>query len=129
MPDRDGYPTKAELQGIYDFVGSPREFVDYINSIWWHDGFTVENGKDDFYGKIKRLYLSTWGWSGNEETIDYINGTWFRFRYWVMTRRGGHYKFEVPLKDWETKTDFIGAMLDKDKSKVKEVEHVAAKKE
>lgn len=104
MPDHDGYPTTQELQAILDFEGTPAEFVDYINSIWWYDGFTIKNGRDDFKRGVKRCYLSTWGWSGNEEIVSVLQQTWFWMLYWQESRRGGHYTFEVSTKQaWNNK--------------------------
>lgn len=115
MPDSDGYPTQEELQAILDFEGSPAEFVEYINSLWWHDGFTVKNGRGTF-GPVKRCYLSTWGWSGNEEIVSWIEKTWFSYLHWQESRRGGHYTYEVPKERWENKELRMGAVLDKDRS-------------
>lgn len=103
MPDMDGYPTRAELEAILTFEGTPHEFVDYINSIWWHDGFRVSNGRDNFRKSVKRLHLSTWGWSGNEEIIGVLQQTWLWFMWWRQSNRGGHYIFEVPTKSFDTK--------------------------
>lgn len=103
MPDRDGYPTTEELQNILDFEGNPADFMSVINLMWWHDGFTIKNGRDGLHGKaVKRCYLSTWGWSGNEEIIGVLQQTWFWFQWWRSSRRGGHYEFEIP-NDWFTK--------------------------
>ena len=96
---RDDYPTREELQAILDFEGTPAEFVEYINSIWWAEGFTVSNGRDDLRGSVKRCRLSTWGWSGNEDIMTVLDQTWFRMLWWKQSNRGGHYIYEVP-KDW-----------------------------
>ena len=117
MPTEDGYPTKEELLRILQFEGSPTEFVEYINSIWWHDGFTVKDGRDTLFKKaVKRCYLSTWGWSGNEEIMEYIDRTWFRMLYWRSTRRGGHFEYEVPKDRWNSKELQMGAILDRDRN-------------
>lgn len=102
MPDKDGYPTPKELKAIWSFKGTPAKFVEYINSIWWHDGFRVKDGRDSFDKKaVKKLSLSTWGWSGNEEAMSYIDQTWFKLMYWQSHRRGGHYEFMVPVDQWQ----------------------------
>lgn len=102
MPDHDGYPTREELQAILDFEGTPEQFVEYINSIWWHDGFRVKSGFDDYLG-VKRCNLSTWGWSGNEDIVGVLKQTWFWMLWWRQSNRGGHYIFEVPTKQWWSK--------------------------
>lgn len=100
MPDPDGYPTKTELQAILDFEGTPEQLIKYINSIWWGDGFTVKNGRSSsMAGAIKRCFLSTWGWSGNEEIMGVLDQTWFRLLWWHQSNRGGHYIYEIP-NDW-----------------------------
>lgn len=93
----EDYPTNKQLQAILYFKGSPRQFIEYINSIWWHDGFTVKSGKDDSL-LVKRCTLSTWGWSGNEDIIGVMKQTWFWMLYWRESRRGGHYTFEIPAE-------------------------------
>lgn len=90
------YPTDEQLQAILDFKGSPRQFIEYINSIWWSEGFTIKPGRDDFKKGVKRCYLSTWGWSGNEDIIAVLRQTWFWMLWWRQSNRGGHYEFEVP---------------------------------
>lgn len=103
MPDHDGYPTKEELQSILDFEGAPTDFMSIINLMWWHDGFTVKKGRDDFRKPVMRCYLSTWGWSGNEEIIGVLKQTWFWFLWWRKSRRGGHYEFEIPMSMYTDK--------------------------
>lgn len=90
------YPTEEQLQAILDFKGSPRQFIEYIDSIWWADGFTIKPGRDDFKKGVKRCTLSTWGWSGNEDIIGVMKQTWFWMLWWRKSERGGHYEFEVP---------------------------------
>lgn len=106
MPDGDGYPTKAELQRILKFKGTPAEFVDYIDSIWWDRGFMVKDGRNDFREPVKRLYLSTWGWSGNEDIIGVLHQTWFRLLWWKQYSRGGHYIYEIPKDKFNVKFQF-----------------------
>lgn len=93
------YPTDAELQSILDFKGTPEQFVDHINSMWWSEGFRVKRGFDGYTG-IQRLTLSTWGWSGNEDIIGVMRQTMFWMLWWRESHRGGHYTFEVPTKAW-----------------------------
>jgi hypothetical protein len=93
------YPTEAQLQAILDFEGSPAELVEYIDSIYWANGFTVKSGFDDYLG-VKRCFLSTHGWSGNEDIIGVLRQTWFWMLWWRQSNRGGHYIFEVPTKQW-----------------------------
>lgn len=104
--DSDGYPTQESLDAIKDW--------DYVKGIW------NDQGQKDYHGFIefiklwnetwwtpswgwsftkRRLYVSTGGWSGNEETIEYVmDNHLFWSQHWVSTRRGGHFIFELPEK-------------------------------
>ena len=99
MPDHDGYPTKEELQSILDFEGTPHEFVnELIENMWWNGGFTVTQEYDDILDeRTIKLSISTWGWSGNEDIVGVMKQTWFWFQWWELSRRGGHYTFEIPV--------------------------------
>lgn len=100
MPDQDGYPMDVELDALDAFVGSPREFMDMVDRLWWHDGFQVED-KIIHREPTKTLSISTWGWSGNEEIMDHLQSTWFYMFFWTRHQRGGHYEFEVPDSRWD----------------------------
>ncbi len=100
------YPTREQLQSLLDFEGTPAEFIEHINDMWWADGFTVKNGRDNFRKSVKRCYLSTWGWSGNEDIISVLDQTWFWMMWWRVSRRGGHYEFEVPADQFNKKFQF-----------------------
>lgn len=109
----DEYPSHDQLESILRFQGSPAHLVDYVNNIWWHEGFIVKPGVDRIFKHgVKRLYLSTWGWSGNEDIISELQKTMFWMLYWRRTERGGHYEFEVPLMKWQDLTLPLGAILD-----------------
>jgi hypothetical protein len=95
----DEYPTDEQLQAILDFRGTPREFIDYINSIWNYKGFWVRRGFDDYTG-VMRCSISTWGWSGNEDIVAVVKQTMFWMLWWRESSRGGHYTFEIPTKAW-----------------------------
>ncbi len=88
------YPTEKELRQIkkwksetYDFM----PFMDFIESIWhWPDW--------GFKRKGRAFWLSTGGWSGNEDIVDAMmsNRCLFWSLCWMSSKRGGHYKFHVP---------------------------------
>ena len=88
------YPTEKELIKVitwepndWDFMS----FMDFIKSIWW----MVDWG---FKQKGRIFWLSTGGWSGNEEIIDTMqkNENLFWTVCWQSSKRGGHYRFHVP---------------------------------
>lgn len=107
MPDANGYPTEPELQAILEFTGTPLQFVDYIQSIWWHDYYSTELAADSVLGQVRSWKISTAGWSGNEEIIGYVERTFFHFFYWHQSTRGGHYEFRIPVEKWD-KPFFLG---------------------
>lgn len=101
MPDKDGYPTNAELKTIKDwdfltnFTGGVKDFLPFLKDIWWmSDWGYILKGKN-----VLRLELHTGGWSGNEEIIGVLRRTMFWTLYWEKSVRGGHYYFMVkPIK-------------------------------
>lgn len=94
MPTSDGYPTEAELEKIekWDiFTESVWDLLEHVRSCWWMPDWGFRWNK-----RKTRLYLSTGGWSGNEEIIDTLESTIFYGVCWVQARRGGHYTLEIP---------------------------------
>lgn len=101
------YPDDEELKILREWDGSPAALVDYLQcDHWWMPSFglhveqiAVED--ESYYG----LYLSTGGWSGNEERIDALQrpGRFFGFwgRFWYSSRRGGHFEFRIPVEQWD----------------------------
>jgi len=97
--DKDGYPTKYELNKIttWDFLKKPiTEFLEYIRQRWnWADiGYFDLSGK-----RILKLQLHTGGWSGNESIISAMRDNWiFWMMCWQKSERGGHYWFRIDLR-------------------------------
>ena len=91
--DKDGYPTKPGLKKIkaWDVIRDPYGLAEFIEDNWWMAGWGYR-----LHGR--KLELHTGGWSGNEETISVLQRTFFWTFYWVSSRRGGHYYFELPKK-------------------------------
>lgn len=96
--DSDGYPDKNELDTIRkwectDFDG----LMEYVQPLWsYPDRFYKEKQLDRITNKQKdRWYLSTGGWSGNENLIGAMqdNTMWWML-FWYQSRVGGHYWFE-----------------------------------
>ena len=80
------YPEDDELEKIRtwpmeDFDG----WMKFIQSIWAYEDYIDE--EDGVW------YVSTGGWSGNEEIIQAMrtNESYLWIFHWVSSRRGGHY--------------------------------------
>jgi len=90
------YPSEEALEFVKNF--DVKKFgclalAEFIENIWWNPefGFSITDGE-----KKKTLRLSTGGWSGNEEIICVMKeNVIFWSICWVLTRRGGHYEFEI----------------------------------
>ncbi len=86
--DDEGYPTEDALQRIVEW--DPADFdgwMRFIASLWW-DADRVVRRTD---GGVE---LHTGGWSCNESIIDAMECNLLAWvRYWVSSRRGGHYEF------------------------------------
>ena len=97
--NEDKYPTEEELKFIEEYNCAklpPAPLIDYIRNIWWMPdwGFELKKEKDEIYGERLRLYISTGGWSGNEDIIRALKkNEWFYCFYWEQSRIGGHYIF------------------------------------
>ncbi len=106
MPE-DGYPTDEELARIkvWDCIKDARGLMEFVRSIWWQpdSGWSCDATKDDLDRPTLRYHLSTGGWSGNEAIISALKNskTHFWMLYWQLSRRGGHYIFEIPDRTTE----------------------------
>lgn len=111
MPE-DGYPTDEEHERLVTFEGTPREFCEYVDSIY-QNGFTsVELIEVEYTkGKVYEFRTVTGGWSGCEHTDGVIkhgnrddawDQTFFRMRFWESDHRGGLTVYHIKEKDWET---------------------------
>lgn len=107
--DEDGYPTEAALGKIanWDYNDSDGWF-NFIKELWhlksW--GWTEIDEIDEVLNRpVKRYYISTAGWSGNESIIFAMqenNILWHL--HWYSSRRGGHYIFNVDQNEKEILT-------------------------
>lgn len=91
------YPSDIELEKIENWDGTPRELIEFIDSIWAYnqDDWKIRNGRDILRKKTFKISFSTWGWSGNEDIVEALQGTMFWWMFWWSSRRGGHYELEV----------------------------------
>ena len=92
MSDRDGYPTKQEIEQLKIYSGHPldiEQLINFLPEIWYMPDWGIHrNGK--------HFELHTAGWSGNEEIIGVLQESFFWFMFWQKSERGGHYYFELP---------------------------------
>jgi hypothetical protein len=101
MLDDDGYPTDAALDVIrlwhWNDIAS---WFKFIKGLWhlreW--GWKEIDEPHDYYEDkiVHRYYISTAGWSGNEDIIRAMqkNESMLWTLTWVQSRRGGHHIFE-----------------------------------
>ncbi len=93
------YPPDKQLRTIkkWDLTKKPvSELLDYIEPLWEYP--------DRFVRKRHTLYLSTGGWSGNEDIIEALHYNFlFWSMYWFTSRRGGHYYFNDRIVSKELK--------------------------
>lgn len=97
MPDRDGYPTDAELDRVRTWTIKSNAdcdaLLEFVRSIWRNADWGIRRSGHAWY-------VSTGGWSGNEDVIGELRGNVvFWISYWVLSRRGGHYIFAP--SNWE----------------------------
>lgn len=89
----DDYPTKAGLRAIKDWpFGQWADLLAYIKARWWMADWGWRQ-------RGRTYYVSTGGWSGNEDLICALRehiGFWSSC--WCSVRAGGHYTFSIPVK-------------------------------
>jgi hypothetical protein len=83
------YPTDEELKRIEKWPYSdPLGWLKFVESIWWMADWGIT-------WRPRRVYISTGGWSGNEDIIESMKKNFILWsQLWVSVRRGGHYVFE-----------------------------------
>ena len=100
--DEDGYPAEQALERIeYWPYNDPKGWFEFIFSIWldfdasaWKEKDEPQDWKENTM--VHRYYISTSGWSGNEDIIRAMQQNHVLWSdAWVQSRRGGHYIFEV----------------------------------
>ena len=85
----DGYPTDEELKRIAEWLHDDwAALLEYVRERWtYQDRWTVEGDK---------LFVSTGGWSGNEDLIRALQqNRVFWAICWEQSRRGGHHIFDL----------------------------------
>ena len=89
--DSDGYPTEETLRVIAAWpTDKLDDLVPFVCEAWsYPDRAQHDEAK-------ATLYLSTGGWSGNEDIIGALEENFmFWATYWFKSQRGGHYWFRL----------------------------------
>jgi hypothetical protein len=103
--DADGYPTEETLDiistwDIQNITKDVEELLLYVKRAWRYPEYFTTSKKRfrRFKGGslIRRYFVSTGGWSGNESLISaLVQNHVFWLLSWQQSERGGHYIFEV----------------------------------
>lgn len=99
--DDDGYPTEECLEKIKKWnYNDVKEWFEFIKEHWWAPdwGWTEIDEPHEYRENrtVHRYYISTGGWSGNESIIHAMEQNYMmKSLFWVQSRRGGHYIFEI----------------------------------
>ena len=104
MLDEHGYPTEEAIELIKNWdANDPIGLMEFVKQCWWMPewGWHEKKEKDDVFDREVIAYLvSTGGWSGNEELIGAMRSNHiFWMMCWYSSRRGGHFVFEVKVKE------------------------------
>ena len=90
------YPNEQELKLIREWPYTDfKGLIEFLQDVFWYPEWCISvKGK-----QVLRVWISTGGWSGNEDRIDALqqNST-FWFACWQWSKRGGHYFFKINLK-------------------------------
>ena len=93
-------PNEEDLEKIrkWDCIGNKniQELLNFLQDI-----YNTDYGVFELTGKrIKKLFLATGGWSGNEDIISALQKTMFWMIFWEKSERGGAYYFRIyPIKE------------------------------
>jgi hypothetical protein len=96
-----GYPSDAELRKLATFTGSPRELMEYAQTLWRGGAGTSLKVVERWGRPHHRVSFVTGGWSGCESVIGVLNAT-LAVMYAREWRYGGMYVFEFPADLWES---------------------------
>ena len=91
--DGDGYPSRGALTKIRNWKvrdqASLEAFWAFVRRTWKPPDYFQEHEPGHWY-------LSTGGWSGNEDVIRALDRNYvFWSLCWQQSRRGGHYIFHI----------------------------------
>ena len=91
------YPTEDEVLHVKNWVftkeNSYEKFMQFVKSIgqyWPHESFGWKQ-------RGRTYWVSTGGWSGNEEIIDAMQENFMFWAVcWEQSNKGGHFIFKLP---------------------------------
>ena len=80
------YPTEEDIKKIeeWDCVNDPEGLLEFIRPLWEGYGCIEIKGK-----RVKRVYMATGGWSGNEDIISAMHKNFFFAFWWQQPKSGG----------------------------------------
>jgi hypothetical protein len=93
--DTDNYPSEQELKEISEYTPPDYDYAPFLSGLK-----TLWRYSDMGYWtmRVRRFYLATGGWSGNESIIAALQGNKiFWSLCWYSSTRGGAYRFHVPM--------------------------------
>lgn len=83
------YPLQEDLDTLSSWpMAKAGEWIDAACQIWWASDTLIKRTS-------RRLYLSTGGWSGNEQIIEAMQGSLLWSMCWMSSYRGGHHVFDL----------------------------------
>ena len=89
------WPTNIQVNNLeairkWDAGKDPEGLLEFIRPFWEPYGYMEIKGK-----RVKRVYMATGGWSGNESIIAALHDCLFFAFWWQKSKRGGAYWFKI----------------------------------
>lgn len=97
--DSDGYPEDDELARLREWpLDDPEGWLDYAGELWHYPA--------PYWHKQGRVYyISTGGWSGNEDVLQAMVSNPLWSLCFVAQLRGGHYVLEPYPQEYDRVPD------------------------
>lgn len=92
------YPDQKEIRTIKKWAFTKHDsFVDFMEYVRAAGKYWGDSEPFGWKQRGRTYWVSTGGWSGNEEIISAMQSNFvFWSTSWVSVRRGGHYVFTIP---------------------------------
>jgi len=102
--DNEGYPTGKALDAIAKWSppSTYKDLMAFVMQLWTYDDYWKQSITTDAFtgNEVMSYYISTGGWSGNESIIAALqDNILFWALCWTQSRRGGHYIFDIDVKE------------------------------